>query len=79
MDCGAGLFVRDVVLFDGNQRFAIHNVRSGIGKRDPGDAVLAGLDQVAFIEDGMKIGVNPLHRIHFLYLNLSVEVHKLYF
>ena len=69
-----GAILLDDIFFHGDQRIALHRVGGSVGESDARDAFRVGLDQVAFIERELVIGVHPLHRIDFLHLHFAVEI-----
>ena len=69
-----GLVGRNVVFFDGHERVAFHGVGGSVGEGDARHAFGIGLNQVAFVEGELVIGIGPLDGIDFLDLNFAIEV-----
>src|SRR2546425_246350 len=65
---------RDQVFFHSHQRVGLHRVRCAVPELDARRAIRAGLHEIALIKRGVVIHVHPLHGIHFLHLDLAVEI-----
>ena len=53
----------DYVFFHGDERVSLHCVRGSVSEFDARDSFGARLNQVAFVERELIIGVHPLDRI----------------
>ncbi len=62
------------IFFDGDERVGLDGVGRAITEGDAGDAFRSGLDEIAFVERGVEVGLNPIDRVHFFHENFAVEV-----
>ena len=63
-----------MILFHGDERVAFHRVCRAVGERDARNTLGPGLNQIAFIQRELIIGVGPLHGVCLFYLHFAVEV-----
>ena len=62
------------VIFDRDECVALHSVCGSVRKLNASHTFTAGLNQIAFVERELIIGVHPLHRVAFFHLDFAVEI-----